>query len=147
MLLPDLRAGRPNEAGLAIPERLCKSYEGGEVEMDLSRRTVKVLLLAFLLLAGCATPYGERDFRGVGYSDVQLEPNVYALDYSGDGHHSPPVLTGYWHRRAKELCPNGYEVKESPQFLSQSSGGIYAGGLLFMDNQSAIHGTIRCLAK
>ena len=96
------------------------------------------------LLVSCASAYGERDFRGVGYSDVQLEPNVYAIDYAGDGHQSTSMLVGFWHRRAKELCPSGYEVKDSPQFLSSSSGGMVAGGLIFMDGTSTYHGTIRC---
>lgn len=106
-------------------------------------RLIGFVLVAWLL-ASCATPYGERDFRGVGYSEAQLEPNVYSLDYAGDGHHSPSTLTGYWHRRAKELCPKGYDVTEPPRFISQSSAGMMAGGLIFMGDYPAYHGTIRC---
>ena len=89
--------------------------------LDTSMRTVTVLFLAVLLLAACATPYGERDFRDVGWSEVQLEPNVYALDYAGDGHQTLSLLEEYWHRRANARCPNGYDIKESPQFITQSS--------------------------
>lgn len=132
--------------------------------LDMSRRTVTVLFLAVLLLAACATPYGERDFRDVGWSEAQLEPNVYALDYSGDGHQTLSVLEDYWHRRAKERCPSGYEVKDPPHLITHSSEGSKAGsvafgappiagedqrgrGVLFTDTQPAYHGTIRCLTK
>jgi hypothetical protein len=132
--------------------------------MDISRGTVKVLLLAFLLLTACAMPYGERNYRDVGWSEVQLEPNVYALEYSGDGHQPLSMLEENWHRRAKELCPNGYETKVPPQLVTLSSNQGRArselfttppivgddqrqSGVLFTNTQPVYHGTIRCMTK
>lgn len=132
--------------------------------LDTSMRTVTVLFLAVLLLAACATPYGERDFRDVGWSEVQLEPNVYTLDYSGDGHQTLSLLEEYWHRRAKARCPNGYDVKESPRFITQSSDQGRArselittppiagdnqrqSGVLFTNTSPVYHGTIQCQTK
>ncbi len=132
--------------------------------IDISRRTGTVLFLAGFFLAACAMPYGERNYRDVGWSEVQVEPNVYALDYTGDGHESLSMLEENWHRRAKERCPNGYEAKDPPQLVTRSSDGSKArsplfttppiagdeerrSGLLFTNAQPVYHGTIRCLTK
>jgi len=97
--------------------------------MDLFRRGGIVLLL--VLLAGCATPYGERGYLGIGYDQAEVEPGVYFLDYTGDQYHSMAMVVGYWHKRAKELCPTGFTPIERQQGVGPGGGAIggAAGGV------------------
>lgn len=116
--------------------------------MDLTRHVGVVPLLVLVLLAGCATSYGERDWRGIGYDQAEIEPGVYFLDYTGDQNHSMAMVVGYWHRRAKELCPRGFTpvdrehgVAPGGAALGGTSGGIAAAGLYQMPRYT---GYIRC---
>jgi hypothetical protein len=111
--------------------------------MDLSRRVGVVPLLVLRLLADCAghaSSYGARDWRGVGYDQAEIEPGVYFLDYTGDQYHSMAMVVGYWHRRAKELCPNGFTPVEHQPGVSPGESAVGAG--LFQ--QSRYTGYIRC---
>ena len=103
-----------------------------------------LLWLACLLLVACLhatpTPYGERDWRGVGYDQVAVEPGLYFLDYTGDQYHSMAAVVGYWHQRAKELCPNGFTPADRQQGGSTGESSVGAG--LFQ--QPRYTGYIRC---
>ncbi len=66
-----------------------------------SRRFLMVLMVLFLV--GCTTPYQPRGYTG-GYSEAEIEPNVFFLEYLGNAHTGLPTIVSYWHRRANELC-------------------------------------------
>ena len=91
-------------------------------------RNLLFLGVAILLLTACATPYGERGFWGVGYDQTEIEPGLYFLDYTGDQYHSMAKVVGYWHRRARELCPNGFQVMDREQGVGPGGAAIAATG-------------------
>ena len=86
------------------------------------------VIIAILLLTACATPYAERGFWGVGYDETELEPGLYFLDYTGDQYHSMAKVVGYWHRRARELCPDGFQVMDREQGVGPGGAAIAATG-------------------
>ncbi len=94
-------------------------------------RTLITWAIAGLLttsLAACATPYGERGLMGVGYDQSEIEPGLYFLDYTGDQYHSMAKVVGYWHRRARELCPDGFQVMDREQGVGPGGAAIAATG-------------------
>jgi hypothetical protein len=67
------------------------------------------IVLAFFLLAGCATKYQPMGFTG-GYKDVHIRDNIYFVEVSTNSFTSQTTATQYFHRRAKEVClENGYK--------------------------------------
>ncbi len=52
------------------------------------KNTIKVLIL-FLILIGCATPYQKVGLSG-GYSDTRLQENVFTVNFRGNGY--PPFV-------------------------------------------------------
>lgn len=108
----------------------------------------RLLGVVMLLLVACAMPYGERGFWGVGYDQAEVEPGVYFLDYTGDQYHSMARVVGYWHQRAKEICPRGFTPVDREQGVAPGGGaigvgkgGIAAGGLFQYPRYT---GYIRC---
>jgi len=68
---------------------------------------VFMLALVLLLNAGCGgpTPYQKTDdHSGLGYSDYQVQDNIYHVFVSGVPVKDKGVYLEYWNRRAKELC-------------------------------------------
>lgn len=61
--------------------------------------------LLLTLLAGCATPYQPKGFRG-GYEDYLINEtkHTYGIRVTGNSHTSMPTLQEHARRRAGELC-------------------------------------------
>jgi hypothetical protein len=58
------------------------------------------MVIWFLMTSG-TTPYQPMSYRG-GYSEAEVEPNTFFLEYLGTAHTGLPTIVGYWHRRANE---------------------------------------------
>jgi len=84
-----------------------------------------------LLVTGCATSrYQPKNYWGVGYSEAEIEPGVYFLEYTADEYSSMSDAVKFWHQRAMELCTTkgqkGYEMFDPKQDISSpyAVGGI-----------------------
>ncbi len=73
-------------------------------------RAALVLALAVLSLSACVTPYQPKSFFIGGYTDFEVQPGVIYLLFEANGFTSRPTVVRYWHRRASELCPGGYDM-------------------------------------
>lgn len=72
------------------------------------RGTLKTIAIA-VLLAGCATPYTSDGLIG-GFSEKQLEPEVWRVTFAGNGYTTPETAQTYWLYRAANLTlDNGYD--------------------------------------
>ena len=72
-------------------------------------RAALVLALSTWSFLACATPYQPKDSNG-GYTDYEAQPGVIHVYFEGNGFTSSQVVYHYWHRRAFELCPGGYDM-------------------------------------
>ncbi len=78
------------------------------------------------LLIGCSSaPYQKFGYGG-GYKEKKLEDGKYDLYSAGNGFSKKESVLENWHRRAKELCPNGYVVESSEEGVVESYGGLPA---------------------
>ncbi len=75
--------------------------------------TIRIVSVAaaLVLCAASATPYQESGFRG-GVSHRALGPHSYSITAEGNGFTKRSTIVEYTHRRASELCPNGYDVMD-----------------------------------
>ena len=60
-------------------------------------------VLALSILAGCATPYQPMGFLG-GYSETQLDENVFQVSFDGNGFTSEERASEYCLLRSAELA-------------------------------------------
>jgi len=72
------------------------------------KNTTKVLML-FLILFGCATPYQKVGLSG-GYSDTRLQENVFTINFRGNGYTSRERSSDFALLRCAELTiKNGFK--------------------------------------
>lgn len=84
----------------------------------------KYILLGVLgVLAGCVTGYGPYGMTG-GYKENLSEDGVYSLLYQGNATNNDEQILQFWHQRASELCPSGYEVLEVSQGHKTGNGAL-----------------------
>ena len=113
------------------------------------KRTI-VLSAIVLVTGGCATGEYQRTEMGLdGYWDKQVAPGQYILEvYTIGGFESYEKqknrIAGYFHRRAKELCPSGYSsnyryVKAHEIYFAQFR--CYAR---FCQNYPQLSGRVHC---
>ena len=61
------------------------------------------------LLSGCSTTYKKYGGWGAGgYLDEEIEPGKHSIQIIGTEGDDKKTLREFWHRRASELCPEGY---------------------------------------
>jgi len=81
------------------------------------KNTIKVLLV-FLILTGCATPYQKVGLSG-GYSDTRLQDNVFTVNFRGNGYTSRERSSDFALLRCAELAiKNGFNffaIEDSSQ--------------------------------
>ena len=65
-------------------------------------RTYLIRLAGIALLAGCATPYQEQDL-GAGYSEVQLDSDMFRVSFIGKGYTEDQIAADYAMLRSAEL--------------------------------------------
>ena len=64
------------------------------------------LICLTLVVAGCTGSYwgyGKRDWRGIGYSDQQIDHNTFFVSYKGNASASRPTVETYLLRRCAEV--------------------------------------------
>jgi hypothetical protein len=108
------------------------------------------LIGLMLLVAACASPYQPRNWKGIGYSDSEIQPGRYYVEYAGY-FESMPTVADFWFQRAKELCPTGFSAW-NPQMTGPppridrqktvGAGGFKSTGGLFEYTRYAGH--IQC---
>lgn len=74
-----------------------------------------------LLLAGCASPYGQATLFG-GFSESKLSDNSWRIAYSGNGHTTEDMVVKYWLHRCAELT-----LKEGFAYFTMVPGSDKAG--------------------
>lgn len=74
----------------------------------LKMKKITLVLIAIALLQGCATSYQPEGFTG-GYSETQLEENVFNVSFSGNGSSNMKRVEDFTLLRSAELTlQNGY---------------------------------------
>ena len=104
-------------------------------------RTI-IFLVAIFLSSSCATPYQALGFRG-GYEDFEAQPGVHFVTFSGNAYTGRTAIIRYWHMRAKEICPNGYEMI-SQDSSTRASSAVRMGNSVILLRKSRAEGYIRC---
>lgn len=67
------------------------------------------VILALAFLQGCSTAYQSRGFSG-GYSETQLDENIFKVSFSGNGYISGHKVADYTLLRSAELTlQNGFK--------------------------------------
>lgn len=66
------------------------------------RPTHVAMLAMTLLVASCATPYGQRGWAG-GYSDEKIDETHYRVTFDGNGKASADRVWAFWLYRCAEL--------------------------------------------
>lgn len=92
---------------------------------------MKYKLLAFIpltvIIAGCATSYGARDFFGRGYSEIRTNPDSFIVTFKGNGCTYSDDVMRYALLRASELTiQNGYSYFVVLSSEDQSSNYNYS---------------------
>ena len=109
-------------------------------------------LLCLGCVAACAsvtnepTPYQPRGFNG-GYADRQIAEGVYRIRFHGNIHTPASLAREHWNRRARELCPYGYDQETDVRVtqVQQYIGPNYTGGTAYgTDLMVSIVGTATC---
>lgn len=96
------------------------------------------VLIALTLMACVATPYMREGTMGAmmsgGYTDQKLKPGQYTVGFTGNARTPPGLATRFWHRRAGELCPKGYDVIELSESQEPEGEGL----------RPVVRGQVRC---
>ena len=67
-----------------------------------------IIIVAILLIQGCATPYQSKGFIG-GYDEIQIDTNVFKVSFRGNGYTSRERATNFTLLRSAELAlENGF---------------------------------------
>jgi hypothetical protein len=131
----------------------------------------KLILIVALSLAGCATPYQSSGARG-GFSDVQLDKNVFQITFRGNGFTSAGDVANMALLRSSELAiKNGFpyfvvvannnvsrtSVMQTPTYANTTTTGfgtpvlqsntVITGGQTFAVTHPGAMTTIVCLDK
>lgn len=66
--------------------------------------------LIAITVVGCATPYQPQGLTG-GFKDFEAQPGVHYVSYRATAFTDLDTTIQYWHRRAAEICPSGYDIQ------------------------------------
>jgi hypothetical protein len=69
------------------------------------------VFLSLLLLAGCDTVYQPLGWDG-GYEDKPLPNHIHWIKYQGNSTTPDNWVLESWHKRAAQLCINGYQTTQ-----------------------------------
>lgn len=87
-------------------------------------KTTPALIFVALLLFGCATPYQQTGLIG-GFSETQLDENVWTVTFKGNGYTSRERATDFNLLRCAEIClENGYKyfvIVEGKEYSKEGS--------------------------
>ena len=112
-----------------------------QIETGVFMQKIFVISIIAIFLQGCATMYQSNGFTG-GYSETQLDENVFVVTFRGNGYSSRERVTVFTLLRCAELTlNNGYKyftVIDANSYTSnstfttpttsQTTGSAYAYG-------------------
>ncbi|WP_434950337.1 hypothetical protein ACRWQL_12820 [Shewanella sp. HL-SH4] len=74
-------------------------------------------------------PYQSAVDGGTGYRSFEPIAHCHDIKFqAGGGWYDTDILAKYWHRRASELCPQGYEYNELSIYSKTGSFKMQIGG-------------------
>ena len=107
-----------------------------------------IIFCVLIFLTGCATGDYQRTKPPYldGYWDEEIEPGVYIVEvYTVGGYKDTRVRSeDYFHRRAKELCPGGYESGYYFVFASDVYFEEFRCYARFCQNYPQLTGQVTC---
>ncbi len=84
-------------------------------------RTALAGALLLFGLGGCASPYANEGWTG-GYTEQQLEPNIWRVVFSGNGFTTRETVQTFWLYRAAETTLakgyDGFEIVSDARLVS-----------------------------
>ena len=88
----------------------------------------KLLVISLvILITGCATAYQSQGMSG-GFSETQLDTNVYTIRFNGNGYTAPSRAADFALLRSAELTLlNGYKyflIIDRNSYIKQTQGSI-----------------------
>ena len=101
------------------------------------------VFLSLLLLAGCDTVYQPLGWDG-GYEDKPLPKHIHWIKYQGNSTTSDNWVLESWHKRAAQLCINGYQAIRI-NVTSPSNQDQKILELPLQRQNPVVEGEIRCL--
>ena len=85
------------------------------------------LICTLFLIVGCATAYQSQGLSG-GFSETQLDTNVYTVRFSGNGYTSPSKAADFALLRSAEITlMRGYKyflIIDKNSYIKQTQGSI-----------------------
>lgn len=121
-----------------------------------------LILLFFLMLTACASPYAPlitHSKHAGGYQEELLNPSAadstidtsinhkrYLLTYQGTTSDTNHYITHLWNKRANELCPSGYNIEVHRQIIIHGTVRLPVNGLMVtLGTQAPVDkGIIQC---
>lgn len=99
--------------------------------------------MAALMLGACRTPYRPAgSIGGNGYRDSEIGPGIHMIEVRVTPRTGYAVAHQYAHRRARELCPNGYDLADSS---TTTSTAVYASsGTVMVANRPVALIVVQC---
>jgi hypothetical protein len=70
-------------------------------------------VVAVAIVAACGTPYQSMGWYRGGYEDTHMGGRQHLVHVEVNGYTSSATALAYAHRRAREICPAGYDVQDS----------------------------------
>src|SRR5437764_1386447 len=70
---------------------------------SLTPMGIRLIMIGGLLFVACATPYQRHGFTG-GFSESQLDENVFRVNFRGNGYTSPERAADFTLLRSAELA-------------------------------------------
>ena len=90
-----------------------------------------ILICTLFLIGGCATAYQSQGMSG-GFSETQLDTNVYTVRFSGNGYTSPSKAADFALLRSAEITlMRGYKyflIIDKNSFIKQKRRKTYRIG-------------------
>lgn len=106
------------------------------------------LLILLSSITSCSSHYSslEDSGRSYGYSEMQIETDIYSLFYQGSGTNTLEEVEKYWFLRASELCNKEFEIIEKYQAPLHGKVSIFINGIRtnIKTKRPRINGRIKC---
>lgn len=101
------------------------------------RMQKRLSVLIGIMLCACTSSYqplNKGGANGFGYQEILMskdnEPTRYLLTYKGHSGDIKSVITEYWHKRATQLCVNGYSVIKHKQSIKHGTMKTPVGNIM-----------------
>jgi hypothetical protein len=93
------------------------------------------VVFSALVLVGCATPYGSQGITG-GFTELELEPNIWRINYGGNGFTTAETVQTYWLYRCAEITLEkgfaGFEVISNTHLVQGTAREVRVAGPVYV---------------